>query len=149
MYMKGGDKLYQYLIESTTTLPMTADEIHELGLSEVARITAGMEKVKQEVGFKGTLQQFFDHLRTDPKYKMKSREALTAALLRDRQGGRRASAALLFDHPQGQARNPPVRAVPREVRGRRQLQQRHARRLAARHVLFQRLRLAVAHQPRG
>ncbi|HEU4704760.1 MAG TPA: DUF885 domain-containing protein, partial [Sphingomicrobium sp.] len=78
MYMKGGDKLYRYLIESTTTLPLTAGEIHELGLKEVARITAGMEQVKQEVGFKGSLQQFFDHLRTDPKYKMKSREALTA-----------------------------------------------------------------------
>ena len=77
LYMKGGDKLYQQLIESTTTLPMTADEIHQLGLSEVARITQGMEKVKTEVGFKGTLQQFFDHLRSDPKYKMKSREALT------------------------------------------------------------------------
>jgi uncharacterized protein (DUF885 family) len=78
MYMRGGDKLYRYLIESTTTLPLTAEEIHQLGLSEVARITAAMEQVKQEVGFKGTLQQFFDHLRTDPKYKMKSREALTA-----------------------------------------------------------------------
>ena len=78
MYMKGGDKLYQYQIESTTTLPLTADEIHQLGLSEVARITQGMELAKQEVGFKGSLQQFFDHLRTDPKYKMKSREALTA-----------------------------------------------------------------------
>ena len=78
MYMPGGDKLYRYQIESTTTLPLGPDEIHQLGLSEVARITAGMEQVKREVGFKGTLQQFFDHLRTDPKYKMKSREALTA-----------------------------------------------------------------------
>jgi uncharacterized protein (DUF885 family) len=78
MYMRGGDKLYQYLIESTTTLPMTAAEIHDLGLSEVARITEGMEEVKREVGFKGTLHQFFNHLRTDPKYKTKTREALTA-----------------------------------------------------------------------
>ena len=77
-YMAGGDKLYQVQIESTTTLPLTADEIHQLGLSEVARITTGMEGVKREVGFKGTLQQFFDHLRSDPKYKMKTREALTA-----------------------------------------------------------------------
>jgi uncharacterized protein (DUF885 family) len=77
MYMKGGNELYARLIQSTTTLPLGADEIHQLGLSEVARITAEMEKVRQEVGFKGTLQQFFDHLRTDPKYKMKSREALT------------------------------------------------------------------------
>ena len=36
-----------------------------------------MEKVKAEVGFKGTLQEFFHHLRTDPKYKMPTREALT------------------------------------------------------------------------
>ena len=36
-----------------------------------------MEEVKREVGFKGTLAQFFDHLRTDPKFKTKTREALT------------------------------------------------------------------------
>jgi uncharacterized protein (DUF885 family) len=77
MYMKGGDALYRYNIESTTTLPMTPEEIHQLGLREVERITAEMEKVRQEVGFKGTLQQFFNYLRTDPKFKMKSREALT------------------------------------------------------------------------
>jgi uncharacterized protein (DUF885 family) len=43
----------------------------------VARILAEMEKVKTEVGFKGTLPEFFEHLRTDPKFKMSSREALT------------------------------------------------------------------------
>ncbi len=77
MYMKGGDKLYRYQIQSTTTLPLTPEEIHEIGLKEVARITAGMEQVRQEVGFKGSLQQFFEYLRTNPKFKMKSREALT------------------------------------------------------------------------
>ncbi|HET9335964.1 MAG TPA: DUF885 domain-containing protein [Sphingomicrobium sp.] len=77
VHMKGGDKLYRYLIEQTTTLPMTPDQIHQLGLGEVARITGEMEKVRQEVGFEGTLQQFFDHLRTDPKFKEESRESLT------------------------------------------------------------------------
>ena len=77
MYMRGGDRVYGHLVQSTTTLPLTPDEIHQTGLSEVARITSEMEKVKQEVGFKGTLHQFFEHLRTDPKYKSKSREALT------------------------------------------------------------------------
>jgi uncharacterized protein (DUF885 family) len=77
MYMKGGKELYGYMVESTTTLPLTPEEIHQTGLSEVARITGEMEKVKQEVGFNGTLQQFFDHLRTDPKYKKPTREALT------------------------------------------------------------------------
>ena len=77
MYMKGGDKLYRYLIESTTTLPLTPEEIHQTGLSEVARILGEMEKVKEEVGFKGTRAEFFEYLRTDPKFKMPTREALT------------------------------------------------------------------------
>ena len=75
--MPGGDKLYRYLVESTTTTQMTPEEIHQLGLSEVARITGEMEKVKQEVGFKGSLAKFFDYLRTSPKFQPKSREALT------------------------------------------------------------------------
>lgn len=77
--MKGGEGLYQYMIEQTTTLPMKADEIHNLGLSEVTRIKTGMEAIKTEVGFKGTLPEFFNHLRTDPKFKPTSREGLTQA----------------------------------------------------------------------
>jgi uncharacterized protein (DUF885 family) len=77
MYMKGGDKLYRYLIQSTTTLPLTPEEIHQTGLSEVARITTEMEKIRDEVGFKGDLHAFFDYLRTDKKFQPKSREALT------------------------------------------------------------------------
>ncbi len=77
MYMKGGDQLYRYQVQSTTTLPMNPEEIHQLGLSEVARITGEFEKVRQEVGFKGTLPEFFDYVRTSPKFKAKSREELT------------------------------------------------------------------------
>jgi len=76
MYMKGGDALYRYQVQSTTTLPETPEEIHQLGLSEVARITKGFEDVQREVGFKGTLQQFFDYMRTSPKFQPKSRESL-------------------------------------------------------------------------
>ena len=75
--MKGGPALYQHLIEGTTTLPLTADYLHNLGLSEVSRITSDMEAVKTEVGFDGTLAQFFDALRADPKLQPESREALT------------------------------------------------------------------------
>lgn len=75
--MKGGEGLYQYLIEQTTTLPLKANDIHNLGLSEVTRIKGGMEAIKNEVGFKGTLPEFFEHLRSDPKFKMTSRDALT------------------------------------------------------------------------
>ena len=77
MYMKGGENLYAYMVQSTTTLPLTPAEIHETGLKEVARITGEMEKVRQEVAFNGTLQQFFEYLRTDPKFKKPTREALT------------------------------------------------------------------------
>ena len=76
-YMKGGDTYYQHLIEGTTTLPLEAGEIHELGLEEVARILGEMNAIKDEVKFEGTLKEFFDHIRTDPKFKPKSREALT------------------------------------------------------------------------
>ncbi len=75
--MKGGEMLYQYQIEQTTTLPLKANEIHMLGVAEVERIKKGMETIKNEAGFKGTLSEFFEHLRTDPKFKPASREALT------------------------------------------------------------------------
>jgi uncharacterized protein (DUF885 family) len=75
--MKGGAELYRISIENTTTLPLDAETIHQTGLSEVARIKSEMEKVRQEVGFKGTLAEFFDYLRNDPKFKKDSREALT------------------------------------------------------------------------
>jgi uncharacterized protein (DUF885 family) len=75
--MKGGNILYAQLIRSTTTLPLTADYIHKLGLSEVARILKGMEEVRQEVGFKGTLKAFFEHIRADPQFHPQSREWMT------------------------------------------------------------------------
>ena len=75
--MKGGEALYRQLIESTTTLPLEPDYLHELGLSEVARIKNGMMEIKDEVGFDGSLNEFFDYVRTDPQFKPKSREALT------------------------------------------------------------------------
>src|SRR3954452_5258577 len=76
MYMKGGDALYRYQVQSTTTLPMTPDQIHALGLSEVARITQGFDKVRQEVGFKGSLRAFFDDMRTNPKFAPATRTQL-------------------------------------------------------------------------
>jgi uncharacterized protein (DUF885 family) len=79
MYMKGGDHLYRYQIQSTTTLPLTPDEIHQTGLKEVARITAEFDKIRQEVGFKGNLHQFFEHMRTAKQFQPKSRDALTQA----------------------------------------------------------------------
>ena len=75
--MPGGPALYKYLIASTTTTDMTAPQIHALGLAEVARITKGMETVKNQVGFKGALPAFFEDLRTNPKFQPASKQALT------------------------------------------------------------------------
>lgn len=58
-----GEAYYEYSIKQYTTTDMTADEIHELGLKEVARILAEMEKVKKKVRFKGDLKSFFNYVR--------------------------------------------------------------------------------------
>lgn len=75
--MKGGAELYALLVEQTTTLPLDAETIHQLGLKEVARIKSDLEAIKAEVEFQGTLNEFFDYVRTDPKFQPESREALT------------------------------------------------------------------------
>ncbi len=75
--MKGGAALYAYQIQSTTTLPLTPDYIHTLGLSEVARIRTAMDQIRQEVGFKGTLGEFFTYVRDDPKFHPQSRQWMT------------------------------------------------------------------------
>jgi uncharacterized protein (DUF885 family) len=59
-----GKQLYPVLVKQWTTTNMTPDEIHTLGLSEVARLKSEMEKVKTQVGFTGTIKQFFDHVRS-------------------------------------------------------------------------------------
>ena len=74
--MPGGDRLYAYLVEANTTTSVTPDEIHRIGLDNVERIHSEMENVKRQVGFTGTLKEFFEHIRTDPKFKPASREAL-------------------------------------------------------------------------
>lgn len=60
-----GKAYYDHAIKNYTTTTMTAKQIHDLGLKEVARISAEMEKVKQQVGIKGTLKEFFDYVRTN------------------------------------------------------------------------------------
>ncbi len=66
--MKDGEAFYNTSLELMTTTPMTATEIHDLGLKEVARIHAEMEKIKETVAFKGTLAEFFVFMRTDPQF---------------------------------------------------------------------------------
>ncbi len=65
----GGKEYYDYRVKSFTTTDMTADEVHNLGLSEVARIRSEMVEVAKEAGF-DTREAFIEHLRTDPQYYM-------------------------------------------------------------------------------
>jgi uncharacterized protein (DUF885 family) len=74
--MKGGDKLYALLIRQNTTLPLTADAVHKLGLSEVARITREMDAVRTRVQFKGNLPAFFAYLNSSKKFQPPSAEWL-------------------------------------------------------------------------
>lgn len=64
-----GKDLYAAYVKQWTTTEMTPEEIHALGLKEVARITSEMKKVKIQVGFKGTLKEFFDYVRNKPELK--------------------------------------------------------------------------------
>lgn len=66
--LPGGLEYYKLKVRLNTTTDKTPDEIYALGLSEVARIRKEMEKVKDEVGFKGDLKAFFVYLQTDPKF---------------------------------------------------------------------------------
>jgi uncharacterized protein (DUF885 family) len=64
-----GKELYATYAKQWTTTEMSPDEIHALGLKEVARLNAEMEKVKTQVGFQGTLLEFFDYVRNKPELK--------------------------------------------------------------------------------
>lgn len=74
-----GEAWYAHLIREHTTTELGAEEIHQIGLDEVARIHGEMIAIKQEVGFDGDLQAFFAHLNTDPRYYFESREEIIAA----------------------------------------------------------------------
>ena len=77
--MPDGAEMYAFEARRYTTTAMTPQQIHETGQAEVKRIRAEMEAIKERVGFKGSLQDFFKHLRTDPKFYYKSPEELLDA----------------------------------------------------------------------
>jgi len=76
--MPNGQAFYKAQIEKYTTLDLTPQEIHDIGLKEVARISADMDVTMRQSGFKGTRQEFFKFLRTDPQFYAKTpRELLS------------------------------------------------------------------------
>jgi len=63
-----GEDFYNYRLKASTTTDLTADEIYNLGTSEVARITTEMKAIKDRVGFEGDLQAFFTFIKTDEQF---------------------------------------------------------------------------------
>jgi uncharacterized protein (DUF885 family) len=63
-----GNDFYNFKLKSSTTTELTADEIHNTGVSEVARITQEMIKIKDKVGFEGDLHEFFNFIKTDEQF---------------------------------------------------------------------------------
>ncbi len=66
--LPNGNDYYNNALARTTTTNMTADEIHDLGLSEVKRIHSEMKAIKEKVGFKGNLQEFFTFMKEDEQF---------------------------------------------------------------------------------
>jgi uncharacterized protein (DUF885 family) len=77
----GGDAWYQKRIAWFTTTNLTADQIHEIGLQEVARIRGEMEMIIRQVGFQGDFPQFLQYLRTDPKFRYTDPQQLLQAYM--------------------------------------------------------------------
>ena len=71
-----GEAGYAYFARLFTTTELTPQQIHELGLKEVARIRAEMERIKAATNFQGSLQEFFTYLRSDPRFFYATPEAL-------------------------------------------------------------------------
>jgi uncharacterized protein (DUF885 family) len=74
--LPGGEAYYRWLVADHTTTDLTPDQIHDLGLAEVARIRAEMGKVMAETGFTGDLSAFIAMLRKDPRFYATSRQQL-------------------------------------------------------------------------
>ena len=74
--MPGGKDFYAQQIREYTTLDLSAEQIHQIGLEEVARIRAEMQEVIEQTGFKGTFAEFLTFLRTDPQFYAKTPQQL-------------------------------------------------------------------------
>ncbi len=78
-----GDRFYAYQLATITTTSLTAQEIHDLGLSEVERIHGEMRAIMKKVGYEGSLQEFFEFLRNDPRFVYSNDQAGRAAYLQE------------------------------------------------------------------
>ena len=81
-----GAAYYANRLKVQTTTNLTADEIHQIGLDELARIQGEMRQIMARVGFRGTLQSFFNELKTNPKHQYPNTPEGKAAYLKDASG---------------------------------------------------------------
>jgi len=72
----GGKEYYEYLIGVQTTLNLSPEEIHQIGLEEVQKINARVEEIRKSLGFKGTMAEFRTYLRSDPRFFPKTPEEI-------------------------------------------------------------------------
>ncbi len=77
--LRNGDKVYALLARLHTTVTLSPEEIHNLGLAEVKRIRQAMSKIKNEIGFKGTLDEFLRKVGSDPAQHFKTSDELLSA----------------------------------------------------------------------
>lgn len=78
-YLPEGKAYYQFLVRDQTTTNLSVDEIHRIGLDEVARLRKAIAATQREIGFSGTTAEFFAYLRTDPKFFFKTPQDLLRA----------------------------------------------------------------------
>src|SRR5688572_27443183 len=74
--LPGGAEWYAFNAKQSTTTDLTPDQIHKIGLDEVARIHGEIHKVMEQVGFKGSMQDFFKFMQNDPRFSFKDEKAL-------------------------------------------------------------------------
>jgi len=75
----GGEAYYAFKVRESTTTDYTPEEIHEIGKREAERLFSEMKRVRDEVGFDGDMQAFFEFLRTDPKFYFDTEEGIVTA----------------------------------------------------------------------
>jgi uncharacterized protein (DUF885 family) len=84
--LPNGEAYYAHRVRQSTTTDLTPDQIHQIGLGEVARIQREMETIKRQVGFTGTLQQFFAELKNNPRFEYPNTDAGREQYLSDARG---------------------------------------------------------------
>ena len=112
VHRPGGREMYAYLVRGYTTTDLTPDDVHAIGLQEVARIRARMDTEMRAAGWTGDFASFLAFLRTDPQFYVTSREALmekASEMAKRADDGLPALFGTLPRLPYG------VRPVPREI----------------------------------